>query len=153
MHRPGSCSIGSGHGKKAGRPKERWPPHVPPERRNSGSSAGTSRWAVLGHKDEGAWTIPKGLINSGETPLSAAKREFAEETGHRPKGKLRPLGEARQPGGKIVHVFAIEGDWDPARLKSNTFEMTWPPPARSARNFPELNRVAWFDLAERGGRF
>jgi predicted NUDIX family NTP pyrophosphohydrolase len=111
---------------------------------------------LLGHpggpfwfaKDEGAWTIPKGLIGSGETALAAAKREFAEETGHRPKGKLRPLGEARQPGGKIVHVFAIENDWDPAKLKSNTFEVTWPPRARSVRSYPELDRAAWFNLGE-----
>jgi predicted NUDIX family NTP pyrophosphohydrolase len=58
------------------------------------------------------------------------------------------LGEARQPGGKIVHVFAIEGDWDPTVLKSNIFEMTWPPRARSVRSYPEFNRAAWFDLGE-----
>src|SRR5271169_2624049 len=65
-------------------------------------------------KDEGAWTIPKGLIAAGETPLAAARREFAEETGYRPQGKAVSLGEARQPGGKVVHVWAVEDDWDAA---------------------------------------
>src|SRR5688572_15561606 len=74
---------------------------------------------LLGHpggpfwsrKDEGAWTIPKGLIGLGEPPLLAAQREFAEETGYRPDGKAIPLGSAKQPGGKVVHVWAIEADW------------------------------------------
>src|ERR1700732_4343577 len=82
---------------------------------------------LLGHhggpywakKDEGAWTIPKGLFADGETPLAAAKREFAEETGHRPSGKCVALGEARQPGGKLVIAFAVEGDWDANKLRSN----------------------------------
>ena len=90
---------------------------------------------LLGHpggpfwrnKDLASWSIPKGLIAEGESPLAAAKREFAEETGHRPRGKARPLGEAKQPGGKIVHVWAVEGDWEAARLKSNMFELEWPP--------------------------
>jgi len=77
---------------------------------------------LLGHpggpfwsrKDQGAWTIPKGLIGPGESLLSAAQREFAEETGYRPGGEAIPLGSAKQPGGKIVHVWAIEEDWDPA---------------------------------------
>jgi len=76
---------------------------------------------LLGHpggpfwrnKDLGSWSIPKGLIAEGETPLAAAKREFAEETGHRPRAKSLPLGEARQLGGKIVHVWAVEDDWEP----------------------------------------
>jgi predicted NUDIX family NTP pyrophosphohydrolase len=85
---------------------------------------------LLGHpggpfwrnKDPGSWSIPKGLIAARETPLTAAKREFAEETGHSPDGKTLTLGEAKQPGGKVVHVWAIEGDWDAAGLRSNTFE-------------------------------
>jgi predicted NUDIX family NTP pyrophosphohydrolase len=111
---------------------------------------------LLGHpggpfwkqKDLGAWTIPKGLIAPGETPLAAAKREFAEETGHRPRGKSIPLGEARQPGGKIVHVWAIQDDWDTAGLQSNTFEMEWPPRSGRRQSFPELDRTTWFNIAE-----
>jgi predicted NUDIX family NTP pyrophosphohydrolase len=86
---------------------------------------------LLGHpggpfwirKDQGAWTIPKGLIGPGESPLLAAQREFAEETGYRPGGEAIPLGSAKQPGGKVVHVWAIKEDWDPADLQSNTFKM------------------------------
>src|SRR3954467_2020803 len=74
---------------------------------------------LLGHpggpfwrrKDVGAWSIPKGLIAANEAPLAAAKREFAEETGHRPRGTSMPLGESKQPGGKIVHIWAVEDDW------------------------------------------
>jgi predicted NUDIX family NTP pyrophosphohydrolase len=106
---------------------------------------------LLGHpggpfwsnKDEAAWTIPKGLIVAGETPLAAARREFAEETGHRPRRKAMALGEARQPGGKIVHVFAVEGDWEIAKLRSNLFEMDWPPGSGRTQAFPELDRVQW----------
>ena len=111
---------------------------------------------LLGHpggpfwmrKDEGAWTIPKGLVASGEAPLAAARREFAEETGHDPEGEAVSLGSARQPGGKIVHVWAIEGDFDPADVKSNTFEMEWPPRSGRRQSFPEIDRAAWFRVAE-----
>ena len=99
-------------------------------------------------KDQGAWTIPKGLITPGEPPLSAARREFAEETGHDPSGDAIPLGRATQPGGKVVHVWAIEGDWDPANLQSNTFEMEWPPRSGRRQSFPEIDRAAWFGVAE-----
>ena len=110
---------------------------------------------LLGHpggpfwskKDDGAWTIPKGLIGPGETLLAAARREFAEETGHRPRRKGLALGEARQPGGKLVHVWAVEDDWDAAKLRSNSFEMEWPPKS-GRRQFPELDRAAWFTLGE-----
>ena len=78
--------------------------------------------------------------------LAAAKREFAEETGHRPRGKARPLGEAKQPGGKIVHVWAVEGDWEAARLKSNMFELEWPPRSGRRQTFPELDRAEWFGI-------
>jgi predicted NUDIX family NTP pyrophosphohydrolase len=111
---------------------------------------------LLGHpggpfwrnKDLGSWSIPKGLIAEGEKPLAAARREFTEETGHRPRGKSLPLGEAKQPGGKLVQAWAVEGDWDAASLKSNMFEMEWPPRSGRRHSFPELDRAEWFDLAE-----
>ncbi len=111
---------------------------------------------LLGHpggpfwarKDDGAWTIPKGLIARNETPLAAAKREFAEETGHRPRGRCTALGEVRQPGGKLVIVFAIEGDWEASNLSSNMFSMQWPPKSGQLREFPELDRAGWFSLEE-----
>jgi len=111
---------------------------------------------LLGHpggpfwrnKDLGSWSIPKGLIAEGEKPLAAARREFTEETGHRPRGKSLPLGEARQPGGKLVQAWAVESDWDAASLKSNMFEMEWPPRSGRRHSFPELDRAEWFDLAE-----
>src|SRR6185436_13192887 len=111
---------------------------------------------LLGHpggpfwsrKDQGAWTIPKGLIGPSESPLSAAKREFAEETGHCPSGQAIPLGSAKQPGGKVVHVWAIEGDCDPADLQSNTFEMEWPPRSGRRQSFPEIDLASWFGIAE-----
>ena len=95
---------------------------------------------LLGHpggpfwrrKDLGAWSIPKGLIATGETPLAAAKREFAEETGHSPRGKSVPLGEAKQPGGKIVHIWAVEGDWEAASLKTSMSELGMASQVRSA---------------------
>ena len=87
------------------------------------------------NKDDGAWSIPKGLIGAGEAPLSAARREFAEETGYHPDGDFLPLGEARQPGGKVVRAWAIAGDWDPALIQSNTFEIEWPPRSGRLRPF------------------
>jgi predicted NUDIX family NTP pyrophosphohydrolase len=111
---------------------------------------------LLGHpggpfwskKDAGAWTIPKGLIAAGETKLAAARREFAEETGYRPRGRAIALGEARQPGGKLVHIWAIEEDWDAGKLRSNSLEMEWPPRSGRRQQFPELDRAQWFTLAE-----
>lgn len=101
-----------------------------------------------GKKDLGSWSVPKGLIAAGETPLAAAKREFAEETGHRPRGKSVSLGQSKQPGGKIVHVWAVEQDWDAADLKSNMFEMEWPRQSGRRQMFPELDRAAWFEIEE-----
>jgi predicted NUDIX family NTP pyrophosphohydrolase len=99
-------------------------------------------------KDVGAWSVPKGLIGADEVPLTAAQREFAEETGYSPGGEFLPLGEAKQPGGKIVHVWAVEGDWDPATLEGNMFEMEWPPRSGRRQSFPEIDRASWFGLDE-----
>ncbi|KAB2917100.1 MAG: NUDIX domain-containing protein [Hyphomicrobiaceae bacterium] len=98
-------------------------------------------WA---RKDEGAWSIPKGLYAPGEEPLAAARREFAEETGAPVEGEAHPLGAFRQPSGKIIEAWAVEGDFDPARLASNTFAMEWPPRSGRMGTFPEVDRAAWF---------
>ena len=100
-------------------------------------------WA---NKDDGAWAIPKGLIEDGESPEQAARREFAEEVGPVPAGTLIPLGDVRQKGGKLVTAFALEGDFDPARLASNSFTVEWPPRSGKMQSFPEVDRVAWFGL-------
>lgn len=95
---------------------------------------------LLGHpggpfwakKDLGAWTIPKGLLDPDEAPLAAAAREFKEETGYEPLGDFVSLGDAKQPGGKVVHAWTVEDDWDAEQLRSNTFEMEWPPRSGAA---------------------
>lgn len=99
-------------------------------------------------KDGGAWAIPKGLIEDGESPEQAAQREFAEEVGPVPDGPLLPLGEVRQKGGKLVTAFALEADFDPAELASNSFTIEWPSRSGQMRSFPEVDRVAWFGLTE-----
>jgi predicted NUDIX family NTP pyrophosphohydrolase len=98
------------------------------------------------HKDEGAWSIPKGEYGDQEDPLAAAKREFAEETGVTPSGDFIPLGEVRQPGGKIVSVWAVEGDLDPRNLRSNMFSLSWPPNSAKCQEFPEIDRAEWFSV-------
>jgi predicted NUDIX family NTP pyrophosphohydrolase len=98
-------------------------------------------------KDDGAWSIPKGEVEPEEDALTAARREVEEETGARPSGTFLALSPIRQTGGKIVHVWAIESEFDPAALKSNLFEMEWPPKSGNRRSFPEVDRAAWFDLA------
>jgi predicted NUDIX family NTP pyrophosphohydrolase len=95
-------------------------------------------------KDLGAWSIPKGEYAAGEDPLAAAQREFAEETGVRPRGEFQPLGDVVQAGGKRVSAWAVEGDLDPAALVSNTFELEWPPRSGRKRSFPEVDRAEWF---------
>jgi predicted NUDIX family NTP pyrophosphohydrolase len=102
-------------------------------------------WA---RKDEGAWSIPKGLCEEGEDAAAAAKREFEEEIGFAPSGEYLALGEFKQPGGKIVTAFAVEGDFDPAALKSNLFAMEWPPRSGNLKDFPEVDRAGWFAPAE-----
>ncbi len=99
-------------------------------------------------KDEAAWGIPKGEYDPGEDALDAAKREFAEETGARPEGQFIAFGSFRQSRGKTVEVWAVEGDFDPARLKSNSFTMEWPPRSGRMQQFPEVDRAQWFTLAE-----
>ncbi|MGB3698046.1 MAG: NUDIX domain-containing protein [Gordonia sp. (in: high G+C Gram-positive bacteria)] len=100
-------------------------------------------------KDDGAWSIPKGLLDADEEPLVAARREFAEETGHRaPDGAAIDLGDVRLRSGKRVLGFAVEGDLDAATIVSNTFEMVWPPRSGQTREFPEVDRAQWFSLNE-----
>lgn len=97
-------------------------------------------------RDAGAWGIPKGRIEGGETPEQAARREFEEELGAPATGRLEPLGRLRQKGGKWVEAFAMEGDFDPARLYSLSFRMEWPPRSGRFSQFPEVDRAEWFDL-------
>lgn len=103
-------------------------------------------WA---RKDEGAWSVPKGLVDKGEDELACARREFKEETGFdvRGVGAERDLGSLRLPSGKRLHVWALEGDCDPAALRSNLFEMEWPPRSGRIGRFPEADRGEWFDQA------
>ena len=97
-------------------------------------------------KDEAAWSIPKGEYSEGESAPDAARREFREETGFEPGTDFVSLGEIRQPSGKIISVWAFEGDCDPAALQSNTFSMEWPPKSGRTRDFPEVDRAEWFPL-------
>jgi predicted NUDIX family NTP pyrophosphohydrolase len=97
-------------------------------------------------KDLGAWSIPKGEYADDEDPLAAAQREFTEETGFTAQGTFLDLGELKQPSGKIVVVWAIEGDFDAARLLSNTFSIEWPPRSGRQIEAPEVDRGAWFPI-------
>jgi predicted NUDIX family NTP pyrophosphohydrolase len=99
-------------------------------------------------RDLGAWSIFKGELDAGEDATAAARREFAEETGWVADGPLQPLGEIRQAGGKVVIAFAMESDLEPARLRSNDFEMEWPPRSGRLLTFPEVDRAEWFSLGE-----
>jgi predicted NUDIX family NTP pyrophosphohydrolase len=99
-------------------------------------------------RDEGAWSIPKGLYEPGEGPLAGAKREFEEETGCMPQGTFVELGSFRQPSGKLILAWALEGDFDLAQFRSNLFSMEWPPRSGAMREFPETDRAAWFSPQE-----
>ena len=129
------------------------------------TSAGILLWrqrvgrveVLLGHpggpyfagKDKDHWTVLKGEVDPGEDLLVVARREFEEETGHPlPEGPTIELGEIRQKSGKRVLVWAVEGDLDTQTAVSNSFEMEWPPRSGRIREFPEIDRVAWFDLDE-----
>jgi predicted NUDIX family NTP pyrophosphohydrolase len=101
-------------------------------------------------KDLGAWSIPKGEYVAGEDPLDVARRELEEETGLRVEADVLPLGELTQRGGKTVTAFAFEGDLDPATLRSNLFELEWPPRSGRKKSFPEVDRAQWFPAAEAG---
>jgi predicted NUDIX family NTP pyrophosphohydrolase len=100
------------------------------------------------NKDAGAWMIPKGKVEPGEAPAEAALREFAEETGTQLEAVPFPLAVIRQAGGKIVEAFAVEGDLDPAGLRSNVFEMEWPPRSGRREYFPEVAEARWMTLPE-----
>jgi len=97
-------------------------------------------------KDVGAWFIPKGEINPGEAELAAAQREFEEETGLKPSEPFLSLGNVKHKSGKNVSAWAFEGDCDPAVLRSNTFQMEWPPRSGKMREFPEIDRAQFFTI-------
>ena len=97
-------------------------------------------------KDEGAWSIPKGEYSESDDPLDAAKREFEEETGIAPAGELIQLSDIKQAGGKIVKAWAIEGDCDASKIRSNMFAMEWPPRSGKMTEFPEVDRGEWFSM-------
>jgi predicted NUDIX family NTP pyrophosphohydrolase len=102
-------------------------------------------WA---RKDEGAWSIPKGLVDQNEDELAAARRETKEELGVAVDGRFEPLGSYRQPGGKIVLAWSVESDVDAEAIRSNTFTMEWPPRSGSMKEFPEVDKAGWFFLPE-----
>ena len=102
-------------------------------------------WA---RKDEGAWSMPKGLVDESEDLLAAARREFLEETGATVCGAFLDLGAHKQPGGKTIVAFGAEGDFDAALLKSNMFSMEWPPRSGKTAEFPEVDKAGWFSIDE-----
>jgi predicted NUDIX family NTP pyrophosphohydrolase len=104
-------------------------------------------------KDSGAWSIPKGEYAAGDDPLSAAKREFHEETGSElPVGDLYFLEEVKLTSGKVIRAWAIEGDCDAETIRSNLFSMEWPPKSGKMQEFPEVDRASWFQLAMAHGK-
>lgn len=112
---------------------------------------------LLGHpggpfwarRDDGAWSIPKGEYAAGDDPWVVARREFEEETGKPPpEGPRIDLAEVRQPGGKLVTAFAVRGDLDLAGTRSNTFVLEWPKGSGSFREYPEIDRLVWFPVAQ-----
>ena len=100
------------------------------------------------NRDLGAWTLPKGEIDEGEDPYAAARREFVEETGFEIGNSCAALQPLRQPSGKTIHAWAIEGDCDAGSARSITFKMEWPPKSGKEEEFPEIDKVAWFTIPE-----
>ena len=99
-------------------------------------------------KDEGAWSLPKGEFEDNEDPLKAARREFEEETSYVIDGEFEKLDPIKQRGGKVIFAWAVEGDCDAGRIKSNTFSMVWPPRSGRVQEFPEVDRADWFTVGE-----
>jgi predicted NUDIX family NTP pyrophosphohydrolase len=99
------------------------------------------------NKDAGAWTIPKGELLPNEDPLEAARRECQEELGFEPAGSFIPLQPVKQKGGKIIQAWAVLADWEPSRLRSNSFSVEWPPRSGKVQEFPEVDQAAYFDFA------
>jgi predicted NUDIX family NTP pyrophosphohydrolase len=97
-------------------------------------------------KDDGVWTIPKGLVEPGEDLVAAARREFNEEMNLTAEGELLALTPVNQKSGKRVHAFAVEADFELGAFSSNTFEIEWPPKSGKRQNFPEIDRIAYFAL-------
>lgn len=102
-------------------------------------------------RDLGAWQIPKGLVEPGEEPAAAARREAEEELGVALAAIPAPLATIRQAGGKVVEAFALEQDLDPEAIRSNSFELEWPPRSGRTQSFPEIDRARWFPLEEAQG--
>jgi predicted NUDIX family NTP pyrophosphohydrolase len=100
------------------------------------------------NKDIGAWSVPKGEFLDDEDPLTAAKREFEEETGQAIDGDFIPLSPVTLKSGKIIHAWAVEGDINHETILSNLFEMEWPPKSGKRQSFPEIDRAGWFDVDE-----
>ncbi len=100
------------------------------------------------NRDLGAWTLPKGEIDEGEDPYAAARREFFEETGFAPGESARPLEALKQPSGKVIQAWAIEGDCDASQARSIVFSMEWPPKSGKQQEFPEVDKVQWFAIPE-----
>src|SRR5947209_7456789 len=100
------------------------------------------------HKDEGAWSVPNGLVSEGEDELAAARREFEEETGSQADGPFIPLPSVRQKSGKTIVVWAMEGNLDADSIRSNLFELEWPPRSGRMETFPEVDRAAWVSVAD-----
>lgn len=98
-------------------------------------------------KDDGAWTFPRGEVHPDEEPVSAAIREFEEETGYAPREPFISLGNVHHRSGKVVHAWAFEGDLDPRSIKSNTFQIEWPPRSGQQQEFPEIDRASFFEIA------
>ncbi len=98
-------------------------------------------------KDLGSWSIPKGEYTNEEDPLEVAKREFQEETSFKAEGEFMALTPIKQPGGKLITIWAFEGDCDASKIKSNTFTMEWPPRSGKQQEFPEVDRAGWFIIS------